>query len=265
MNEKIHFLCSMNCSGAFHMGVDQYFWNLLENGLLDYGVLRFYTWKPFCFSLGKHQVAEKELNLEKIRSHGYDVVSRMTGGRVVFHANELTYSIVLPIKENHFSSSLSETYTMINIALRDGFEKLGISLDLEKKDAKNILSKSEVNKPCFASTSRSELVFSGKKVVGSAQRRGRRALIQHGSILIGKKHLDAVEFLNLSEKQLYLQSLNDNSISLDEINPLPELDLTIKTLVDSFGKTLNFSIEPIELSKLDLVSINQLKKAFKVI
>ena len=49
--------------------------------------------------------------------------------------------------------------------------------------------------PCFASTARHEIVLEGRKLVGSAQRRTARALLQQGSILLGPGHLRLADFL----------------------------------------------------------------------
>src|SRR5450631_3153775 len=77
--------------------------------------------------------------------------------------------------------------------------------------------------PCFASTSRSELAFGLRKVVGSAQRRTREAFLQHGSIPLTPEHERLVEVLRLSEakRRKYQEILRHHSISLTEIGVLP--------------------------------------------
>jgi lipoate-protein ligase A len=53
----------------------------------------------------------------------------------------------------------------------------------------------ETSAPCFASTARHEVVVGGRKLVGSAQRRTARALLQQGSVLLGLGHLRLADFL----------------------------------------------------------------------
>src|SRR5262245_66376340 len=48
---------------------------------------------------------------------------------------------------------------------------------------------------CFASTARHEVVLGGRKLVGSAQRRTARALLQQGSLLLGEGHLRLADYL----------------------------------------------------------------------
>ena len=71
---------------------------------------------------------------------------------------------------------------------------------------------------CFASTARSEIVFSGKQLVGSAQRRNRSAFLQHGSILVGTEHLEIAKLLKLGEESVteYQANLKNNSCSFQE-------------------------------------------------
>lgn len=55
--------------------------------------LRLYGWKPPAVSIGYGQKLSSTVE-ERIRSHGFDIVRRPTGGRAVLHAHELTYSFV---------------------------------------------------------------------------------------------------------------------------------------------------------------------------
>jgi lipoate-protein ligase A len=80
----------------------------------------------------------------------------------------------------------------------------------------------KVGLPCFASTSRSELTFGERKVVGSAQRGTREAFLQHGSIPLTPMHEKLVEALRLTREQRrsYLEALKRHAISLAEIRDL---------------------------------------------
>jgi len=56
--------------------------------------IRFYSSHPAAVSIGYFQDIRKEVNIEKCRKAGVDVVRRITGGKAVFHSDEITYSIV---------------------------------------------------------------------------------------------------------------------------------------------------------------------------
>ena len=79
--------------GEVNMRLDNYFASIGNEKFEP--VLRFYGWKPSCISIGYHQ-NKNVLKLDRIRDDGYDIVRRPTGGRAIFHARELTYSIVIP-------------------------------------------------------------------------------------------------------------------------------------------------------------------------
>jgi lipoate-protein ligase A len=58
---------------------------------------------------------------------------------------------------------------------------------------------------CFAVPAKSEIKYSGKKLIGSAQKKLKRSLLQHGSILCGDYHLKIVEYFNLSAEKIILK------------------------------------------------------------
>jgi lipoate-protein ligase A len=180
--------------------------------------LRFYQWQPFAISLGFHQTIES-IDLNLCKKDSIDVVRRPTGGRAILHADELTYSVVLQLRDQ----SPSELYFKINQALLEGFhlydERLN-KVDLEKAqvDFKKFYTSSR-SIPCFSSSARNEIKYENKKLVGSAQRVINDVLLQHGSILIGDYHKKIVDYLNLSsdEKKLLKDDLDAKTISLKEI------------------------------------------------
>lgn len=208
--------------GAWNMAVDEAILRELESGT-GQPTLRLYSWAPYCISLGQAQKAEQELNLEKVRLSGIDVVRRFTGGRAVYHAHEWTYSVIGPIDPQGWSKSLALTYEKIGLVLAQALKVLGGSAELERGDHTEGFQKGKANRPCFASTSRSELVLEGRKLVGSAQRRTSSCYIQHGSILVGRDHLDLSRFLLLSqeEQELYREQLDAHSISMSEVGVEP--------------------------------------------
>ena len=77
--------------------------------------------------------------------------------------------------------SLNASYRRINALLLDGLASLGVAAEEARSDLPS-LSPSEI--PCFAEPANGELVWNGRKLVGSAQFRDNGALLQHGSILI---------------------------------------------------------------------------------
>lgn len=143
--------------------------------------LRFYRWSEPTISLGKHQQAERALDLDACREQGIPVVQRPTGGRAVLHQDELTYAVVSNAPGLARGRDVTATYERIAKALFRGFNHLGIEshLALEGRSPK---PRRDLVSPCFVTASRLELTWCGRKLAGSAQRRLARAFLQHGSI-----------------------------------------------------------------------------------
>ena len=145
------------------------------------GFVRTYTWAPFALSFGANEPADKRYDRALIESRGLAVVRRPTGGRAVWHAEELTYAVACP--DGTFGS-LSQSYHAIHTLLLAALQSLGA--DLALADAEIGPSGLDAG-ACFAAPVGGEVVSSLGKVVGSAQLRERGALLQHGSILLDNR------------------------------------------------------------------------------
>lgn len=164
------------------MAVDEAIAIAVRDGKVP-STLRFYTWDPPCISIGYFQ----KLN-ETLMSfvHQRDIVRRITGGRAVFHGNDLSYSVVSRTDNKLFPDNIKGTYTGIAKALIAGLRNLGINPDPieENPDLQNSRKKYHKTHLCFNTTLGHEITVNGKKLIGSAQRRWRDVFLQHGSILI---------------------------------------------------------------------------------
>ena len=188
-------------NGKTNMDVDVH---LAESCSPYEGVLRFYRWNPYCISLGANQKIE-EIDLEKANQDNIDIVYRPTGGRAILHAEELTYSVIYPITEN---TSFRNIYHEINLALIKGL--INYNSALACLEMENIqpnfpnVYKEQLAALCFAVPAKSEIKYAGKKLVGSAQKKMKHVLLQHGSILCGDFHLRIVDYLNVPKEKISL-------------------------------------------------------------
>jgi lipoate-protein ligase A len=161
--------------GWQNMAVDQAMLDLAESdGLFCW---RLYRWDPHCLSFGRHEPARRRYDRSRIEALGIDTVRRPTGGRAVWHARELTYAVVAPIER---FGSLPEAYRAIHARLALALGALGAAPALAPRRHTPGIGTGA----CFAVPVGGEIVIDGRKVVGSAQRRGERAFLQHGSILL---------------------------------------------------------------------------------
>jgi lipoate-protein ligase A len=230
-------------SGAFNMQIDHFLACQL-NGVLDRPLLRFFTWDPYCISLGYHQ-KEDEINQELCDKVGYDIVRRPTGGRAILHAEELTYSVIYPFK----GIEIVDSYRMIHLPFVSALCNLNIPAEFRatQVNLRNVY-KTEKASLCFASSAKYEVEVKGKKIIGSAQRVYEHSILQHGSLLLGSKHEQIIDFINLSkEKKETLKKYIKNHTTyiwqyFENINS-NELAQSIQL---EFEKIFNITFTPIE-------------------
>ena len=141
-------------------------------------VLRVYEWASPALSLGRNQPAAGWYDAARAAAHGVTVVRRLTGGRAVVHARELTYSVTAPVVADE---PLHESYARINAVLVVALRRLGVAAAVAPG---NGAAPPPSAAPCFETPTAGELVVGGRKLVASAQWRDDAALLQHGSILV---------------------------------------------------------------------------------
>ena len=139
--------------------------------------LRLYRWNPPCLSLGYSQPFS-DLDQDQLRSRGWDVVRRPTGGRAILHTDELTYAVIGPKTDPRLKGGLMESYRRLSKALSESLKILGLPVQVHS--GKNPDS---INHPiCFENPSDFEITVEGKKIIGSAQARKKEGILQHGTL-----------------------------------------------------------------------------------
>ena len=145
--------------------------------------LRLYAWNPPCLSLG-HAQSFNDVDVARLRSRGWDVVRRLTGGRAILHTDELTYSVTGGADEPALAGGVLESYNRIAQALMYAIRDLG--LPVEMKEHADEPAALNVNPVCFEVPSTYEITVQEKKLIGSAQARKKEGVLQHGSLpLVG--------------------------------------------------------------------------------
>ena len=115
-------------------------------------------------------------------TQGVAVVWRPTAARAVLHDQEVTYSVVMPVTLADGPYTITEYYRRIGMALAAALQALDFPVQLARPQVRAAPTHAPASPACFAALSRYELSVAGKKMVGSAQKRAQRALLQHGSI-----------------------------------------------------------------------------------
>lgn len=157
----------------------------LDQALLDLAdgegrsFLRLYRWMPHCLSFGRNEPALRRYDREALEQRGLDAVRRPTGGRAVWHADELTYSVATPCSA---FGTPAASYHAIHETLAGAVRTLGAPARIAPAPARVAALDAGA---CFASPAGGEVMVGDRKVVGSAQLRQGSALLQHGSLLLG--------------------------------------------------------------------------------
>lgn len=170
-------------TAAMNMAIDE---ALLESA--EISSIRFYRWDSPALSFGYFGKYADVANF----AAQCDVVRRWTGGGIVFHGDDLTYSIVIPAGDPLFNESTKRIYEKIHHAIQRALGTTGQHAELATATTLNAqarnLSGGEHSPHiggagyCFASAVQADLLLNGRKIAGAAQRRTRRGLLQQGSI-----------------------------------------------------------------------------------
>lgn len=181
----LRLLIDPPASGTWNMAVDE---ALLESAAEGIATLRFYQWNEPTLSLGYFQcAADRE---QHAASRECPLVRRASGGGAIVHDRELTYSIALPLRDVR-TAAATALYNACHESLVVTLATFGIEAALHQLTC-------EVEPPdrgdrqiaqpflCFARRTCGDIVCRNSKIVGSAQRRRRGAVLQHGSILLSE-------------------------------------------------------------------------------
>lgn len=154
---------------------------LLSAGRAGQGgaTLRFYQWDQPTLSLGYFQ--RHQDRQEHTTSRECPLVRRSTGGGAILHDRELTYSFTLPV-DSHLGLDLQRFYRAFHETLVEELAEHGVTAELCVDPPK--LKASDEPFLCFQRRADGDVVANGAKICGSAQRRHRGALLQHGSVLL---------------------------------------------------------------------------------
>ncbi len=142
-------------------------------------VFRIYGWQPPGFSIGCSQNAEAVLDLPACRRDGIPVVKRVTGGGIIFHCREVTYSVVCSEVDIGSPITVKHGYRTICSFLLESYRHYGLNpcFSVDCRAGNKIRSTF-----CFSSFEDYDILIDGRKIGGNAQKWRRRIILQHGSI-----------------------------------------------------------------------------------
>ncbi|MGA1940319.1 lipoate--protein ligase family protein [Arcobacter sp. YIC-310] len=187
----------------------------------SFPILRIYHWNK-SITIG---ISQNLKEYSYLNNFSKDIAKRVTGGGVLFHGHDLSYSLVLP--SSYFKDyKIKESYEKICYFLINFYKKLGLNANYAKDIEDINLSKNEF---CQVGFEAYDILINKDKIGGNAQRRTKRLVFQHGSIPLysikDKKVLD-----------------NKIGLTLEDLGIVLKYDEATKLLIEAFKETFNVDL-----------------------
>jgi len=203
--------------------------------------LRLYSWARPTVSLGFMQRPEETLDLAALERDHACWVRRPTGGRAVLHDSDLTYCVAFPLGMPGMGGSIQASYRVIGACLAEGLRLAGIETDAHASTLDAALVRREGKLPCFLAPNREEVMAGGRKLVGSAQKRSSKGVLQHGSMPLTPAFRRLPEYLKLSEERrvAYERLFESKCVCVEELRSGVTGERLAACLEDGFRQTLS--------------------------
>jgi len=201
--------------------------------------LRLYFWNPPAVSIGYFQSMREEVDVEKARKMGVDLVRRITGGGAVYHKYEITYSFVAP--KEMFPGSILSSYRKICYPLVLTLRKLGLNAEI-----------GGVN----------DVVVNGRKISGSAQTRKKGRILQHGTLLIDVDVDEMFQLLLVPSEKLkdkIVRDVKKRVTSLKHQGVEVDREELAKIMAESFSEFFEMEIEESRLTNEEMELAEKLR------
>jgi lipoate-protein ligase A len=257
--DRWRLLIDGNLSGARNMARDVAILDRVAGGTGS-PTLRLYGWNPPCLSLGRHQGLDA-VDLTFCRNHNIDVIRRPTGGRALLHHLELTYSLIAPLGRGPIPSKLQVAYRTICGALVSWCRELGVDAALTPGEINISLPSPESAIPCFEAPAGGEVVVGTRKLIGSAMRAHRGAILQHGAILLDWDGLLQAGSMRLKDDSILRPMITTLRDQLSRMPDRPELEAS---LVRAFSDTLDVQFQQASWTEEEALSEEKLIAQFEV-
>lgn len=240
--------------GAWNMAVDCAIVDAVAAGEQP-ATLRLYGWAPFCLSLGYGQRL-RDVDLQALHAHGWDLVRRPSGGKAILHGDELTYSLCLPLGHPWAAGDVVESYRRISIGLMRAMNGLGAKVRAGQQGG----ARSQAGPVCFEIASHYEITVENRKLIGSAQLRRKGVLLQHGSLPLKgdvARICDVLELGTKPEREARKPKVRRSAIALNEaLGREPSWDEVAQAIVQGFNQSLD---EPLARGQLSVSEIARAK------
>lgn len=240
------------CCGRENMAIDDALFRCFDPAA-SRPVLRLYGWQPPALSLGRFQKAGDDLDLTLCRADNLTVVRRITGGGAIWHADELTYSLVCAPSQIPPASSVKDSFRVLTSFLLGFYHALGLQADYAVDLAPAGSRLGQRTPLCFAGKESYDIMLHGRKIGGNAQRRSREIIFQHGSIPLQNRVEQGLRYLKIRPQGLEQAT----TCLVDEGITIACADLK-QTLQQQFAGQLGAVLQPGGLTEQEQALAEQL-------
>ena len=241
-NSTWRFIDTGLLSGAENMAIDEALLSCFDPEQ-SLPLLRLYGWSPAAFSHGRFQNPAETVSLEKCHAAGVQVVRRITGGGLLYHGKELTYSLVCPASFIPGAPGVKSAFFHLTAFLIAFYRRLGLAA-VHAADyyggAKRLGGRSAL---CFAGTESCDILINGRKIGGNAQRRVKNVIFQHGSIPMQQLAAESQQYLLAAAPQIVT-----GTTALADEGVAAERDALAALLAASFSEVFGVALQTASLT-----------------
>ncbi len=177
--ETWRLLIDQQLPGAWNMAVDHAILRSVSEGR-SLPTLRLYGWDRPTITIGYFQAVEDEVYHDRCDEDGVDVIRRITGGGTVYHDNEVTYSVAIPLSSAITFGTIVDSYRRIAIPILHALWDFGLHAEYQP-----------IN----------DITVYDKKISGSAQTRKMGTLLQHGTIMVETDIDNMFRYLRVADEK----------------------------------------------------------------
>lgn len=142
--------------------------------------IRFYDWQKKSVTYGHFIDPNRWLSAGAIERSGFDIARRPTGGGLIFHYNDFSYTVAIPSHHPKFSQNVLSNYHLVNSALLEAVSCLQGSFCLQEQTNNT----GNFTHFCMATATQYDLIYGGRKLGGSAQRKTADGFVHQGTLFL---------------------------------------------------------------------------------
>ncbi len=249
--ESWRFIDTGSGYGSENMAIDEALLNNCQRGCSP-PILHFYTWAVPVITIGYFQELSETVRIKKCRALNIEVIRRITGGRAVVHHNDLSFSLIFPLDGKIIPPGILSGYLKIAGGFIRGLKGIGINADfVESGSSQSPLIKQDRQakriSACFLTRIRYEVVFKGRKMIGFAQKRIGKWVLQQGTLMIDLDRSLWYDLLNYPKGSNAIQikeRLLSDTISINEaLGRTVNIEMVKRALFDGLSAALGVKFE----------------------